>query len=179
MKSFLRKRWHGLPVGIVTAILLVCLLTGSAIASTYIVEDQTITQTITEPPPDYGTITAIPIDLDDVIAGKSFSQTFDGAVVVELGPDGVGQEFRMSMTPSSLYTSLDVTITLVEKPVNSEVGMYGYGISDGGLVGIQLDVEGTYTFDQTISGTAGDTAEAASSTVHFTLETYTGPPPPP
>ena len=33
MKSFLKKRWHSLPVGIVTAVLLVCLLAGSAFAT--------------------------------------------------------------------------------------------------------------------------------------------------
>jgi len=33
MKRFLRKRWHSIPVGIITAILLVCLLGGSALAA--------------------------------------------------------------------------------------------------------------------------------------------------
>lgn len=33
MKRFLRKRWHGLPVGIITAGLLVCLLAGSVLAA--------------------------------------------------------------------------------------------------------------------------------------------------
>lgn len=33
MKRFLTKRWHGIPVGIVTAVLLVCVLAGSAFAA--------------------------------------------------------------------------------------------------------------------------------------------------
>lgn len=33
MKSFLKKRWHHLPLGIVTAVLLVCLLAGGAFAA--------------------------------------------------------------------------------------------------------------------------------------------------
>lgn len=35
MKQFLKKRWHGIPVGIITAILAVCLLTGVAFAYTF------------------------------------------------------------------------------------------------------------------------------------------------
>lgn len=33
MKRFLKKRWHSIPVGIVSAVLLVCLLAGSAFAA--------------------------------------------------------------------------------------------------------------------------------------------------
>jgi uncharacterized membrane protein len=33
MKGFLKRRWHGIPVGIVSAILLVCILCGSVFAS--------------------------------------------------------------------------------------------------------------------------------------------------
>lgn len=33
MKSFLKKKWHRLPVGIITLILLVCLVAGSAFAT--------------------------------------------------------------------------------------------------------------------------------------------------
>jgi len=33
MKRFLKKRWHHLPIGIVTAVLVVCLLAGSAFAA--------------------------------------------------------------------------------------------------------------------------------------------------
>lgn len=33
MRQFLRKRWHGIPVALVSALLLVCLLAGSAFAA--------------------------------------------------------------------------------------------------------------------------------------------------
>jgi uncharacterized membrane protein len=33
LKGFLAKRWHGVPVGILTAVLLVCLLASSALAA--------------------------------------------------------------------------------------------------------------------------------------------------
>lgn len=32
MKGFFAKRWHGIPIGIVSAVLLVCMLAGSAVA---------------------------------------------------------------------------------------------------------------------------------------------------
>ena len=32
MKRFLKKRWHHLPIGIVTAVLVACLVAGSAFA---------------------------------------------------------------------------------------------------------------------------------------------------
>ncbi|GAI43222.1 unnamed protein product [marine sediment metagenome] len=33
MTKFLKKRWHGIPLGIVSAILVVCLLAGGALAA--------------------------------------------------------------------------------------------------------------------------------------------------
>ena len=33
MKGFLKRRWHGIPVGIITPVLLMCLLAGSAFAT--------------------------------------------------------------------------------------------------------------------------------------------------
>lgn len=177
MKSFLKRKWHRLPVGIITVILLTSLVAGSVFAATpLITTDQIVTQTLVK---DYGTITAPAIVLTDVRPESDFSQTLDDYIIVELGPDGVGQEFRMSATPSDLYTSFNVTITLIDKPEGSEVGLYGYGISGGGVVGIQLDVAGTYTFEQTVSGTAGSDEGKATSTVHFALVEYEGPPPPP
>lgn len=175
MKRFLKKRWHSIPVAMVSVLLVLTLIAGGAFAAeAFITTEQSITQMVEE---DYGTITAPAIELPNVKVGKSFTETYSNAVTVELGPSGVGKEFRMSATASDLYTSFDVTITLISKPEGSEVGLYGYGISGGGIIGIQLDVEGTYIFDQTIEVTAGSTSGTAESTVTFTLEEYTGPPP--
>jgi len=174
MRKLIHKKWLSIPV---TVFLVLVLTTGAVFASgAYITTDQTVTQTVEY---DYGTITAPTIELANVKVGESITEIYMEAVVVDLGSSGVGKEFRMSATPSPLYTSFDVTITLVDRPDGSEVGLYGYSISGGGLVGIQLDVEGTYTFEQTISVTAGNEAGTATSTINFTLEEYTGPPPPP
>ena len=35
MKQFLKARWHGLPIGILAAVLAVCLLTGGVFAAAY------------------------------------------------------------------------------------------------------------------------------------------------
>ena len=49
MKRFLKKRWHSIPVGIITAILVVCLLGGSALAA-YTVWSRTSAEiTVLEP----------------------------------------------------------------------------------------------------------------------------------
>ena len=48
MKSFLKKRWHHLPIGIVTAVLAVCLLAGSAFAA-YQVWQYTFQTEVVEP----------------------------------------------------------------------------------------------------------------------------------
>ena len=180
MKRFFKKTWKGIPIGIIATVFL---CTAVLAATVYFTAILTITQEIKEPweppPPDYGEVLAPDIDLSKVDAGSSFSQTLTGAIVVNLGPDGEGELLRMVCAPDDLYTDFDVTATLTDKPEGSGVGLYGYGITGGGEVGIQLDLRGTYIFDLTIAGKAGNTLGAASSTITFTLEEYTGPPPPP
>ncbi|GAI53245.1 unnamed protein product, partial [marine sediment metagenome] len=162
--------WHGMPLGIIASVL-IC----TAVAAvSYLAVTQTITQEIT----DYGSITADNIVLDDVAVGENFSQSFSGAVEVDLGPDGAGRALKMVCTPDSKYTSFGVTITLTSKPEGSTVGLYGYGITGGGEVSVDLDIPGLYTFDQTIEGVAGSSTGTATSTVTFTLETSTTPPRP-
>jgi len=48
MKSFLKKRWHAIPIGIITAVLLVCLVAGSAFAA-YQVWEYNFKTTVDEP----------------------------------------------------------------------------------------------------------------------------------
>lgn len=175
MKQLLKKRWHRVPVALISAFLMVGLLAGGVFADVLIQEDQDITQGIVLQY-DYGTITADAIELPNVKVGESFTETYPGAVTVVLGPDGVGKEFGISTTASGLYTLLDVIITLTDRPAGSTVEFYGYGGTAGGYVGIGLDVPGTYLFDQTISGVAGSSAGSASSTVTFTLEDTWFPP---
>jgi len=48
MKRFLKKSWHNIPVGIITAVLLVCLVAGGAFAA-YLVWEYTFQTTVAEP----------------------------------------------------------------------------------------------------------------------------------
>lgn len=173
MKKILHMKWFSIPI---TVFLVLVLTAGAAIATgPFLTTEQTITQQINERPLDYGSISALDISLDDVEVGKTFTKTYLSSVIVDLGPDGAGKALRMVCNADSLYTSFDVTITLISKPVGSEVGLYGYGITAGGEVAIDLDVAGTYTFDQTLLVTAGSSTGDATSTVTFTLEDSTTP----
>jgi len=176
MRRFLKLSWHGIPIGIIASILIATVV----MAAVYLTVTQTITQTINEPeeppPPDYGEILAADMILPTVETGDPFSKTVSGGVTVNLGPDGAGKALKMVCTPDTKYTSFDVTITLISRPVGSTVGLYGYGISGGGEISLDLDVAGTYVFDQTIEGTAGNSEGSAGSTVTFTLEDSTTPP---
>ncbi len=176
MKRFLRKSWHGIPIGIIaTAFLGVAVVASGA----YLIVTQTITQQITKPGtpplPNYGEIIAPSIALTSLETGQSFTKTVVDGVKVELGPDGAGKALRLVCTPDSKYTSFGVTITLTSRPEGSTVGLYGYGITGGGQVSVDLDVAGTYIFDQTITGVAGPTLGLATSTITLTLEDSTTP----
>jgi hypothetical protein len=176
MKRFFKLSWKGIPIGIIATVLLCTVV----VAAVWVTTTLTITQEIKEPyvPPEevYGSITAPDIDLSQVAPNSSFSQTLTGAVVVELGPDGEGKAMRMVCTADEKYTSFGGTITLKERPADSTVGLYGYGITGGGAaVAIDLDVRGTYIFDLTVEGKAGSEAGSASSTITFTLEDSTTP----
>ncbi len=101
MKRFFKKKWHGIPIGIVASILV-----GTAVLAAILIGvTQTITQEITEPyvppPPDYGSITAGPLTLDSVEAGKNVSQSFPGAVTVLVGPDGVGKYLHLKLNSTT------------------------------------------------------------------------------
>ena len=177
MKRFLRKRWHGLPIGIIASVLIGTIVVSAA---AYLTVTQVITQEIIEPyeppPPNYGEITAPSIALTSVQAGKPFAKYVLDGVTVDLGPDGAGKALKLACTPDPKYTSFGVTITLTSKPEGSEVGLYGYGITGAGEVTIDLDLEGTYIFDQAIEGVAGSTLGSAESTITLTLEDSTTPP---
>jgi len=108
--------------------------------------------------------------LPTVEMGQPFTKTVTDGVRVELGPDGVGKALRMTCDADEKYASFGVTITLTSKPTDSEVPSYGLSVSGGGEVAVELDVVGTYLFNQTIDGVAGNTFGSASSTVTFTLE---------
>lgn len=147
---------------------------GLVSAAVYISVTQYITQDIT-PELDYGTITAPSFNLPNMAVSDSITHSQE--VTVDLTALGVGKEFSMAMESDALYTNFDVTIQCTSKPAGSDVPTYGLGISGGGVIGIQLDVAGLYTFTETIEATAGNNEGTAESTITFSLVDYEGPPP--
>ncbi|GAI55325.1 unnamed protein product, partial [marine sediment metagenome] len=168
LKRFIKLSWHGIPIGIIASVLI-----GAAVlAATYITVTQTITQEITEPepPPDYGGIVAPTMALPKLETGKSFTKVLpDGVVVTRKGYDVA---FEMALTSDPLYTNFGVELILTGKPSGSDLVIgTGYAVSGGASVGVNLDIAGTYTFTETITGTAGSAPGTATSTVVFTLVT--------
>lgn len=70
MKKFLKKRWHSVPVALVSALLVLALVAGGAFAALASTE-QTITQDISEW--EYGSITAPDITLPDLKVGEPYN----------------------------------------------------------------------------------------------------------
>ena len=105
MKRFLKKRWHSIPVGILTAVLVVCLLAGSALAAynflTYTadvtVEEAIGVQFTTNDPDvtwDGNTITIENLVVGDFKCGyfafTNISQYSDLQVTIDVTPDPAG-----------------------------------------------------------------------------------------
>ncbi|GAI69060.1 unnamed protein product [marine sediment metagenome] len=177
MKRFLRKRWHGIPIGLIATIF-IC--TAVVAAGAYITVTQTITQEIVtpEPPPDYGEIVAPEIAFSNLETGKSFTKVFINGVTVDLKAAGAGKSFNVTPAPSELYANFKLELVLIDKPADSglTIGM-GLEVGGSGAAGVNLDAVGLYTFTETITVTAGSTPGMATSTVAFTLEEgYPEPP---
>ena len=138
---------------------------------------QTITQTITPAPPNYGTITVPDISLPLVQAGTSFSyNVYDYEpiqwITVVLGPDGVGKSLTMTLTNADAYTSYRVQLLADTFPEGATLQQYsGFDVEQPSPVdSIVLDKEGTYKFYQTFNGTAGNTTGSAAVIIDLTLE---------
>lgn len=178
MKRFLKRRWLGIPLGVIVAVLLV----GVVAAASYLSVTQTITQKIVPEPyiPDYGSITAPDIILDDVVVvGVSVSQSFPGAVTVVVGPDGVGSYLHLKLnTTSDLYSWCGVTlrshvgdnpITGKNLLINVTYGELGGSPRDFPHCSVQLTEPGTYTFSETV-GAIPSALGTAEVKVDITLE---------
>ncbi|MBA7707314.1 hypothetical protein ES703_116184 [subsurface metagenome] len=177
MKLF-KKRWHRLPIGILTVMLLACLVAGSAFAA-FSPVTQTITQEITEPPTP-SSITADPITLPDVVAGESWGcQAFPGAVVVVVG-DGDANKYlhlRIDDTTTGAYDVFagNITSKAEDNPMGSLVALGVTYTQTGPAPNILeasflLTKEGTYTFEQTVCGIAGNTPGSQEVKWIYTLE---------
>lgn len=177
MRKFLRKRWLGIPIGVIAVVVLAGTV---ALASILLTETQTITQDIIEPappPPDYGSITANPIAMGSLVIGESVYQPFPDAVTVVVRPDGVNKYLHLKLDAASanLYTDYRVTLTtaLGSCPEGSDPIYLVVVLSGDGAVhevSQQLTVAGTYTFAETIHATAGSTPGSADVKVTITLE---------
>lgn len=179
LKRFIKLSWHGIPIGIIASVLV-----GTAVVAGILLGvTQTITQEIKEepaPPPDYGSITAEDIILDDVIVGNSVSQSFPGAVTVVVGPDGVGKYLHLKLnTTSDLYEWCGVTlrshvgdnpITGMNLLINVTYGELGGQPRDFPHCSVQLTEPGTYIFEETVGAIPGSTLGTAEVTVDITLE---------
>ncbi|MBA7584461.1 hypothetical protein ES708_26416 [subsurface metagenome] len=181
MKRFLNKKWHSIPVALLSALLVLALVAGGAFAAVYITEDQLITQEITEPyvPPDkdYGTIEAPTIDLPGIEVGETFGLV-TGTVTVTVGPDGVGKwlHIRLDDTTVGAYDFFGANIRS-EAADNPMVELVTIGVTynvdplvETWEMSTLLTAEGEYTFREFVCGTAGQTAQTAEVKLIFTLE---------
>lgn len=170
MKRFLKKRWHGIPIGIIASVLIgTAVLAAVVITATQIFHQEIISP---EPPPDYGSITSGEFNLDDVVAGTAFTDT-PGGVWVDLGSDGVGKNLHLILddTTTGLYEAY--TVEMVSPAAANPTGkVITLTVSKGGTLdaSVALPTAGTYIFDFNISGTAGAVIGSPDVTVNVTLD---------
>ncbi|MBA7625708.1 hypothetical protein ES703_33140 [subsurface metagenome] len=180
LKRFIKLSWKGIPIGIIATVLI-----GTAVLAAVLLSvTQTITQEIkpyVPPPPDYGSITADDIILDDFIIGdSSVSQSFPGAVTVVVKSDGVGKYLHLKLNSTSdLYEWCGVTlrsyvgdnpITGMNLLINVTYGELGGSPRDYPHCSVQLTEPGTYTFEQTVGAIPEGTLGTAEVKVDITLE---------
>lgn len=170
MKRFLKKSWHGIPIGIIASVLV-----GTAVlAAVFFTVTQTITQEIVEAP--------LPVEADEIIApnivlpivyvGQNFS--WNAAAPVRATTIQASRTLTAVLANPSAYSAFSVDLLLASKPGTSGlvVGTSRITMNQGTLTAsLVLDAAGVYTFTETVTGTAG---AATSSTTTLTL-TIEGP----
>ena len=175
MKRFLKRKWLGIPIGIIASVLV-----GIAVAaSLYFSITQTITQTINEPPPppEYGNIIAPDLDLQDLEAGESFGSVFPNHVTVDLGVDGAGKHLWLELDEDSLYAEYEVKLVC---KVSADEGVVPVGTTvivdeTNGRTSIPLGIAGTYTFDEYIHLKTGSGWGEASSGFKIAISSVAAP----
>ncbi len=181
MKQFLNKRWHSIPVALVSALLAIALMAGGAFA--ILATPQTITQEIYKP--EYGSITAGDIVLTDLKVGKTYEKDWAevGTVKVVVGADGAGKYLHMSLDEdsTSLYGRYAVRLEIGEDEfyfLEVYVGM-GMAYPPTSEVPNWPDIleasigpldAGTYTFTQSVLAIAGDAEGTAKVKVTYELK---------
>lgn len=101
MKQFLKRRWHHLPLGIVTAVLVACLIAGGAFAA-YAFYSGTVTVTVDEPM----TVEFYCVNPDVTWDGNNYAVDLGPGKVVRLGWDvrnhgDVPLNVRPSVSPTT------------------------------------------------------------------------------
>lgn len=171
MKKFLKKSWHGIPIGIIASVLV-----GIAVlAAVLITVVQTITQEIVVAPPPVTAdeIIAPDIVLPIVYVGQNFS--WNAAAPVRATAIEASRTLKAVLAEPTAYSAFSVELTLATKPATSTlvVGTSKITVGTGSLTNsLVLDAAGVYTFTETVTGTAGS---AASASVGLTLTIETTP----
>ncbi|MBA7558400.1 hypothetical protein ES708_00003 [subsurface metagenome] len=184
MKRLLKKRWHSIPVALVSALLVLVLVAGGAFAAINLSEDQTITQTVENW--EYGSITVAQPDLElsSMKTGESYNEAHDivfiDAVTVVVGEDGKGKWLHLKLDKASASPYYDMygvslvdTVELMDRFLSVQFGMKtidGVPIPDVLDYSVQLTEAGTYTFNEYIVATAGDATGTAQVKVTISLE---------
>jgi len=180
MKFLLGRKWHRIPVVLVSVVLALVLVAGGAFAAVVLDTTQTITQTIEEPPspPDYGTITAPDIALQNLVAGgQGFSGVWPFHVVVELGPDGAGKHLWLELDEDVLYAEYEIKLVCRVTADEGVVPEWTEIIVDmtNGRTSIPLGIAGTYTFDEFINLTTGSDWGPASTAFRIAISDVAAP----
>jgi len=176
LKRFFKLSWKGIPIGIIASVL-VCTV---VVASLYLSRTQTITQTILEPEPEpeYGSITAPDIDLQNLVAGgQGFASVFPNHVVVELGPDGAGKHLWLELDEDPLYAEYEVKLVCKLSADEAVVPVGTTIIVDmtNWRKSIPLGGVGTYTFDEYIHLTTGSGWGEASTGFKVAISSVAAP----
>lgn len=170
MRRLFRKRWLGLPIGIIaTALIGIAVLALVLINVTQHIGQELVDE---EPPTDYGSISAPSFDLANVTVGGAVSHTAPDSVVVVLEAAGEGKVLHLILddTTTTLYGAYEVSITSLaaDNPTAADITLT---VTSGGTLddSIALTDAGTYTFDETITATAGGVTGTADVIVDVSL----------
>jgi hypothetical protein len=153
MKKFLAKRWHSIPIGIMVAALLVCLLAGGAFAA-YAFYGGTATITVSEPM----TISPYYTSPDVTWDGNNYIVDLGPGEVARLGWDVLNNgSVALNVTPLVSPTTANGGNITTEWVMPHDVGGYQV-VAPGGTERYTLKIiangstaPGTYIFTATFS----------------------------
>ena len=153
MKQFLKKRWRGVPVGIITAVLAVCLLTGGVFAAYHFLSG-TIDVTVGE------AITVYydwPGDSQEWILWTGSPLTITGAYPGESVNIGI-----RICNASSVTLNVVGTATITAAPSDGWTSITWSGLPNGGIANGSC-------WEGTVTGTVADDAPTGNYTLSLTF----------